>query len=204
MAAEEKGRMRALWRRLWGGADAPANVEAAQRTIVGAWDAIDQRIARIMRRADAIDAALPPFELAHARTQRIDALVQEVERQIARLRKPRASRGTPARPDAAAMRAAMRELVERVRHELVELEALGDDHERSAKQAREDAEEWRRRAMLAVHVEDDDLAREALGRALEHEALAAMHARELSVSRRVTAEVRAALLTLLPDLDGQG
>jgi phage shock protein A len=89
-----------------------------------------------------------------------------------------------------------------VRAIMAELHTFEDDLERSAKQQRANADEWRRLAECAVRARADDLAREALARAREHDAVAAEHARELDVSRRVTAELRAALLTVLPHLDG--
>jgi hypothetical protein len=54
------------------------------------------------------------------------------------------------------------------------------------------AEEWRTRAELAIVENDDDLAREALAHAREHDQLAALHARDADTERRIIDELLAA------------
>jgi phage shock protein A len=58
-----------------------------------------------------------------------------------------------------------------------------------ARDERGNAEEWRRRAELAIAANDDDLAREALSRAREHEQLRALHARDAETARRIIDEL---------------
>ena len=118
-----------------------------------------------------------------------------IEADIKRLRTPIArARAQGARPPGAALAFAR-----------AQIEAAEEQLDQMAKHSRDaeaNADEWERRAMLAVHAGSDDLAREALARRAEMASLHRALRSEVDVGRAALAEIRAALDRIAPASEG--
>jgi hypothetical protein len=187
--------LRALWLRLKGrdpSANAELHVERAQRTILFTLDGWERAVARSMRRAHEAEMTILSSRIAPRQAERFEALCEQLRQDVAWLRRaplPRGEARPPEDPDTTEARR---------REAMACLGTLDRDLDALEKRCTHEqtwADEWRRRAQLAVKAGDDNLAREALARARAAAETGSGLRRELEVGRRVTAELRAALVT---------
>lgn len=186
-----EGRLRRLWQRLHRRTDPDENVAAANRLIEETTRRAHHAFLRVLREVEREESgARREWRRAMRRkpafADAFDSAVAEMERTIRDLRASRRmARGRTAVSDVSRLQRlrAARENLERLEGNL---KSLAKNREAEA----ENAEQWERRAMRAVHAENDELARECLQRKKEHDFLRRLFTSEHEHGVRVIAALR--------------
>jgi phage shock protein A len=188
---EPKGRLRRLWQRLLRRPNPDENVAVLNRKIEETNRRAHQAFLRALRDVEKEESGAQRALLRNLRRKppfvdAFNAAATEMERTIQDLRASRRTVRGQSEIDDKNPRKGMRAAQEKLEQLERNLKQLAKSRDTEA----ENANEWERRAMMAVHAEHDELSREALQRKKEHEFLHRLFTREHEHGVRVIAILR--------------